>query len=153
MTNHFQPDWIVVASSSGGTQAGLIVGAKLFGFTGQILGISIDETRPQLTSRVRQLAQETAALFEETMSFSETEVLVNADYLGGGYGVLSPGEVEAIRLLARLEGILLDPVYTGRAAAGLIDLIRRGFFEENQRVLFWHTGGTPALFAEPYRII
>jgi 1-aminocyclopropane-1-carboxylate deaminase/D-cysteine desulfhydrase-like pyridoxal-dependent ACC family enzyme len=102
---------------------------------------------------VRQLAVETGALFGEEMSFSEEEVLVNQDYLGGGYGVIGPGESEAIRMFARLEGLVLDPVYTGRAGAGLIDLIRKGFFTGGQQVLFWHTGGTPAIFADQYRVI
>jgi 1-aminocyclopropane-1-carboxylate deaminase/D-cysteine desulfhydrase-like pyridoxal-dependent ACC family enzyme len=143
-------DWIVFASSSGGTQAGLIVGARLFGFTGQILGISVDQPAQELADRVSQLAGETGAHFDEAMSFSAGDVSVNADYLGGGYGVLGQGEVEAICLFARLEGILLDPVYTGRAAAGLIDLIGKNFFKPEERVLFWHTGGTPALFADQY---
>lgn len=63
---------------------------------------------------------------------------------------MGPAEVEAIQMFASLEGLLLDPVYTGRAAAGMIDLIRKGFFDQKEKVLFWHTGGTPALFAEPY---
>ncbi|MCO5199775.1 MAG: pyridoxal-phosphate dependent enzyme, partial [Anaerolineae bacterium] len=72
---------------------------------------------------------------------------VNDDYLGDGYGILSETEREAITLLAQKEGVLLDPVYTGRAMGGLIDLIRWGAFTRGQRVLFWHTGGSPALFA------
>jgi 1-aminocyclopropane-1-carboxylate deaminase/D-cysteine desulfhydrase-like pyridoxal-dependent ACC family enzyme len=75
---------------------------------------------------------------------------VNDNYLGEGYGIMGQPEVEALKTFARSEGVLLDPVYTGRAAAGLIDLIRSGFFTANQRVLFWHTGGTPALFADRY---
>jgi 1-aminocyclopropane-1-carboxylate deaminase/D-cysteine desulfhydrase-like pyridoxal-dependent ACC family enzyme len=85
---------------------------------------------------------------------NEDEVLVNDNYLGEGYGVLGEVEKDAINLFARNEGLMLDPVYTSRAAAGLIDLIRHGFFSregvENVDVLFWHTGGTPALFAEKY---
>jgi len=72
---------------------------------------------------------------------------VRDDYLGGGYAVIGDAEREAIRLAARLEGLLVDPVYTGRALAGLIDLVRKGEFASDQNVLFWHTGGTPALFA------
>jgi 1-aminocyclopropane-1-carboxylate deaminase/D-cysteine desulfhydrase-like pyridoxal-dependent ACC family enzyme len=87
------------------------------------------------------------------MRFLEDEVMINADYLGEGYGVLGRVELEAIQMFAKLEGILLDPVYTGKAAAGLIDLIRRDYFRPDQRVLFWHTGGTPALFVDQYRII
>lgn len=153
VNQEIQADWIVFPSSSGGTQAGLLVGAKLFGYTGKILGISVDQPAKGLAARVRQLAEETGTLFGEAMSISEEEVLVNQEYLGGGYGVLGPGEIEAIRMFARLEGLVLDPVYTGRAGAGLIDLIRKGFFPGGQRVLFWHTGGTPAIFADQYRVI
>lgn len=145
------PDWVVFPSSSGGTQAGLVLGARLFGFRGQVLGISVDEPAEVLQPRVARLATETAKLLGESLSFEPEDVQVNADYLGAGYGVMGDPEREAVRLFARAEGLLLDPVYTGRAAAGLIDLIRRGFFIRYQRVLFWHTGGTPALFAERYR--
>jgi D-cysteine desulfhydrase family pyridoxal phosphate-dependent enzyme len=147
------PDWIVFASSSGGTQAGLALGARLFGYSGKVLGISVDETAEVLQSRVARLAGETADLLGEPQAFSPEEVLVNADYLGGGYGVMGAPEREAIELFARSEGLLLDPVYTGRAAAGLVDLIRKGFFGKEAEVLFWHTGGTPALFAEKYRAL
>jgi D-cysteine desulfhydrase len=78
-------------------------------------------------------------------------VLVNADYAAPGYGILTNAERESIHLFAKYEGLLLDPVYTGRAAAGLIDLIRKGFFKKEETVLFWHTGGQPALFAEKYQ--
>jgi L-cysteate sulfo-lyase len=78
-------------------------------------------------------------------------VQVNSDFLGGGYGVMGEPERTAMMLFARMEGLIVDPVYTGRAAAGLIDLIRKGFFSKEDRVLFWHTGGAPALFAERYQ--
>lgn len=145
------PDWIVFASSSGGTQAGLALGARLFGFKGKILGISVDEATAVLQTRVARLAAETADALGENALFEPQDILVNADYLGGGYGVMGATEVEAIRLFARHEGILLDPVYTGRAAAGMIDLVRKGFFKPSESVLFWHTGGSAALFAEAYR--
>jgi D-cysteine desulfhydrase family pyridoxal phosphate-dependent enzyme len=146
-------DWIIFASSSGGTQAGLVSGAYLAreaGWAGKILGISIDETQQVLQTRVAQLAGEAAERLGERASFSPADILVNADYLGQGYGVMGALEREAIQLFAETEGILLDPVYTGRAAGGMIDLIRKGFFAPTQRLLFWHTGGTPALFADPY---
>ena len=73
------------------------------------------------------------------------------EYCAAGYGVLTAREKEAIGLFARCEGLLLDPVYTGRAAAGLINLVRKGFFKKDETVLFWHTGGQPALFAEKYQ--
>ena len=76
--------------------------------------------------------------------------MVNDAYCSAGYAVLTAAEEEAIQLFARQEGILLDPVYTGRAAAGLLDLLRKGFFKSDETILFWHTGGTPALFVEQY---
>ncbi len=149
--NVVQPDWIVIASSSGGTQAGLVLGAQLANWHGKVLGISIDEPAGELQRIVSGLASQAAALIGDKRVIRPEDVLVNTDYLGGGYAVLGEAEVEAIRLFARYEGLLLDPVYTGRAAAGLIGLIRQGFFQQDETVLFWHTGGTPALFADTYR--
>ncbi|NCP16245.1 D-cysteine desulfhydrase family protein [bacterium] len=143
-------DWIVFASSSGGTQAGLVLGARLFGYKGKILGISVDEPERVLQERVVKLASETAEGLGKRIEFSPDEILVNADYNTAGYGVLTEAEREAIHLFARYDGLLLDPVYTGRAAAGMIDLIRKGFFKKDETALFWHTGGTTALFAEMY---
>jgi D-cysteine desulfhydrase len=140
-------DFIIVASSSGGTQAGLALGAHIYGFRGQIIGISIDQEASDLKMQVAALATATAThLGLGTISVLD-KVEVNDDYLGEGYGVLGDPEREAVQMMAQLEGILLDPVYTGRAMAGLIDLIRWGAFTRQQTVLFWHTGGAPALFA------
>ncbi len=147
---HLQPDWIVLASSSGGTQAGLVLGAKQTGFLGRILGISVDKSEEELENLIAKLASQTAAWLGIDKKIELEDVLVNDAYCQAGYGILQPAEVEAICLFALTEGILLDPVYTGRAAAGLIDLIRKGFFSPDETVLFWHTGGIPALFAEPY---
>jgi len=147
------PDWIVFPSSSGGTQAGLVLGARLFGYKGKVLGISVDQPGPRLRQDVSALAGATADFLAEKLSFSPDDILVDDSFLGGGYGVMGEPELEAIRLFARTEGLLLDPVYTARAAAGLIDLAHRGFFASGQTVLFWHTGGTPALFAEKYQDI
>ena len=143
-------DWIIFPSSSGGTQAGLTLGGRIFDFRGSILGISIDNTASDLSEHVARLAGETTKSLGSDQSFSPEDIMVNDDYLGGGYGIMGEPEVEAINLFARSEGILLDPVYTGRAAAGLIDLIRKGFFNADQKLLFWHTGGTPAIFADRY---
>jgi D-cysteine desulfhydrase family pyridoxal phosphate-dependent enzyme len=145
------PDWIVFASSSGGTHAGLVAGARLLSYGGQVLGISIDEPQQVLQSRVAELAGRTADLLGTPTSFSPGDVLANTDYLGAGYGIPGELEVEALRLFAHHEGLLLDPVYTARAAGGLIDLMRRGHFPQTATVLFWHTGGAPALFADRYR--
>ncbi len=145
-----QADWIVIASSSGGTQAGLALGAKYFGFNGKILGISIDEPADQLCQRVAELANKTAVLLQIPQRLQAEEILVVDEFAAPGYGVFTALEQEAIRHFARHEGILLDPVYTGRAAGGLLQLIRRGYFSSEARILFWHTGGTPALFAARY---
>jgi D-cysteine desulfhydrase family pyridoxal phosphate-dependent enzyme len=150
LDQNYRPDYVVFASSSGGTQAGLVTGARLFGFDGKVLGISVDETEATLKARVATLASATADALGEKAKFLPQDILVSAEYLGGGYGVMGVPEVAAIRLFARLEGLLLDPVYTGRAAAGLIDLIHKGYFSKEETVLFWHTGGTPALFSEKY---
>jgi 1-aminocyclopropane-1-carboxylate deaminase/D-cysteine desulfhydrase-like pyridoxal-dependent ACC family enzyme len=150
LTQQYQPDWIVFASSSGGTQAGLVTGSRLFGFRGKVLGISVDQTARDLQALVASLATATADTLGEKASFNPQDILVNDDYLGGGYGIMGTPEIEAIHLFARLEGLLIDPVYTGRAAAGMIDLIRKGYFKPEETVLFWHTGGTPALFSDKY---
>jgi len=145
-----QSDWIVLPSSSGGTQAGMMAGAQISRYTGKILGISVDEPREILQSSVAQLATETANRLQPASEFAPQDALVNDDYCSPGYGVLTDAEREAVKMFAEFEGLLLDPVYTGRAAAGLLDLIGRGFFKKSETVLFWHTGGTPALFAGKY---
>jgi D-cysteine desulfhydrase len=144
-------DWIIIASSSGGTQAGLVCGARQFNFKGKILGISIDEPKINIQNHVAHLAGDTSTLLENTpYIFKPDEIMVNAKYCKAGYGIYSSLEREAVKIFAEYEGLLLDPVYTGRAAGGLIDLINKGFFKKNERVLFWHTGGQPALFASDY---
>lgn len=147
-----EPDWIAFASSSGGTQAGLILGARLTGFKGKVIGISIEFKSEPYSVQIADLVNQTAKESEYDWSVTPEEVLINDAYCQAGYGVLTSAEIEAAQMLARTEGILLDPVYTGRAAAGLIDMIRKGFFEPEEKILFWHTGGTPALFAEPYSL-
>jgi 1-aminocyclopropane-1-carboxylate deaminase/D-cysteine desulfhydrase-like pyridoxal-dependent ACC family enzyme len=151
LTQPINPDWIVVASSSGGTQAGLVLGSRRAGWKGRILGISIEEREDHLQRIISHLATEASDLAGQRMNFAPSDILVNDNYLGEGYGVMGDPEKEAIQVFARQEGLLLDPVYTGRAAAGLIDLIRHDFFKTHDTILFWHTGGTPALFAGNYQ--
>lgn len=145
-------DRIVMATSSGGTQAGLTLGAKMIGFDGPITAISIDqepEDADTFTFRdhVRDTANETAALLGSDVRISGGDLPINHDYLGGGYGVVGPPEVEAVNLLATLEGQFVGPVYTSRALAGLIDLMRKGDIAQDEKILFWHTGGDAALHA------
>ena len=142
---HF--DAIVFATSSGGTQSGLVVGARRASYTSRVLGISVDHHADQLVPLLIDLATATADRIEQSISLTANDFEVNDHYLGGGYAVMGEPEREAIRLCAETEGLLVDPVYTGRAMAGLIDLIHNGEFKRDQQVLFWHTGGTPALFA------
>ncbi len=143
-------DWIVFGTSSGGTHAGLVLGQRHFGFKGNLLGISIDESEEWLKDHVSALAADTSEKLGDRIDFTPQDVMASDKYCRAGYGVLTDAEREAVRLFARCEGLLLDPVYTGRAAAGLIDLIRKGFFKKDETILFWHTGGQPALFAERY---
>jgi D-cysteine desulfhydrase len=150
MNQNVGVDWMVFGTSSGGTHAGLVLGQRAFGFKGKVLGISIDEPEDWLKTRVSQLASDASEKFGRRIEFTREDVLANEDYCRAGYGVLTDAEREAIRLFAKHEGVLLDPVYTGRAAAGMIDLIRKGFFKRDETILFWHTGGQPALFAEKY---
>ena len=130
---------------------GLVLGQRVFSFKGKILGISIDESEDWLKRHVSALASDSSERLGERIEFDPAEVAANADYCRAGYGVLTEAEREAVKLFARYEGLLLDPVYTGRAAAGLVDLIRKGFFKQGETVLFWHTGGQPGLFAEQYQ--
>lgn len=150
MEQNVPVDWIVFGTSSGGTHAGLVLGQRLFGYTGKVLGISIDEPEDWLKNRVSGLASDASEKMGERIEFRLEDILANEDYCKAGYGVLTDAEREAVKLFAKYEGLLLDPVYTGRAAAGMIDLIRQGFFKRDETVLFWHTGGQPALFAEKY---
>ncbi|MBW1636794.1 MAG: D-cysteine desulfhydrase family protein [Deltaproteobacteria bacterium] len=144
------PDAIIFATSSGGTQAGLTLGAEICGFKGNVLGISIDQVSAGSDAFPPVLAtitNETAARIGSDIRMTESDFSLNYDYLGAGYAM--PGELEfnAIEDLALNEGILLGPVYTARAMGGLLDMIQKGFFTKDQTVLFWHTGGTPELFA------
>jgi L-cysteate sulfo-lyase len=140
-------DHIILASGSGGTQAGLIVGAQAVHYEGNILGISVSRAAEKLQRTILDLARLTAERLQLRVEIDAGAVHVTDDYLGDGYGVLGDAEREAIRLLARTEGLLLDPLYTGRAMAGLLGLIRRGDISKQETVLFWHTGGTTALDA------
>jgi len=143
-------DHVVFASSSGGTQAGIVVGAKVTGFNGKLHGVSIDWGESDAATYERELgdiANDTAKYVDFEAQFAASDFTVAYDYLGGGYGVVGDLERDAIRLLASREGIVADPVYTGRAMGALLDLIRKKVFRSDETVLFWHTGGAPALFA------
>ena len=141
---------IIFASSSGATHAGLMLGNKILQTYSQIIGINIDKgemDKVPFDEHIVSLANSTAQLIAADYQFTADDLILNSDYVGDGYGVIGELEKEAIALTAQNEGILLDPVYTGRAMGGLIDMIRTGQIKATDNVLFWHTGGAPALFA------
>lgn len=140
-------DYVVHATGSGGTQAGLVVGAKALGADIKIIGISVSGAKAPAQRNVSNIANNIAEVLDLEITFSPEEVIVFDDYVGEGYGILNQETVDAISLLARKEGIILDPVYTGKAMSGLVDLIKKGYFSKDDGVVFIHTGGTPALFA------
>ena len=140
---------VIHASGSGSTQAGLVVGAKALAPEVRIIGISTGGSKAAGEANVLAIARETVEAMGLDVEIGPDDVVVHDEYFGEGYGILNPGVVEAIALTARTEGILLDPVYTGKAMTGLADLIESGRLSADDTVVFLHTGGTPALF--PYR--
>ena len=139
-------DRIVTATGSAGTQAGLIVGLKGVNAQVPLLGIGVRAPKPKQEENVFALACATADLLGVPGIVDREDVVANTDYVGGGYGIPTPGMIEAVEMFARLEGLLLDPVYSGKGAAGLIDLARKGFFAKGETVVFLHTGGSVGLF-------
>lgn len=143
-------DHILFGTSSGGTQAGIELGARITGYSGKLHGLSIDKNDPEhleYEAEVAQIANACAEYIGSEVRLMKEDIKVVYGYRGEGYGVVGELEREAIRLMARREGIVLDPVYAGRAFGALVDLIRKGAFSKDETVLFWHTGGAPALFA------
>jgi D-cysteine desulfhydrase family pyridoxal phosphate-dependent enzyme len=139
-------DYIFHSSSSGGTQAGVVAGCQLFDWNVKVVGVSPDDSSASISAEVSKIIRGVG----ETLGVELSEdVTVLDEYIGDGYGVPSAQGEEAIELLARTEGIILDPVYTAKAMAALIDWIRRGQLTENDNLMFWHTGGQLALFYAP----
>jgi L-cysteate sulfo-lyase len=139
-------DWLVLATGSTGTHAGLLAGFQALGAGPPVMGISVRQPRERQVSAVHALAQATAQKLD-TPPVPVERTIVDDRFVGKGYGIPAPSTLEAIAMTARSEGILLDPVYTGKGMAGLIGLTREGFFKPSDRVLFLHTGGAVALHA------
>lgn len=139
-------DHVVHATGSAGTQAGLIVGLAGIRSGVPLLGIGVRAPKDRQEENVFKLACATADLCGTPGAVRREDVAANCDYIGKGYGFSTPGSIDAIQTLARLEGILLDPVYTGKGMAGFLDLIRKGQFKKGQNVVFVHTGGSVGLF-------
>jgi L-cysteate sulfo-lyase len=140
-------DHLVTATGSAGTQAGLIVGLKAMRPEIPLLGIGVNVSKDVQEERVYKLACETADYIGKPGIVARADVVANCDYVGAGYGIPTAGMNEAVLLLARLEGLLFDPVYSGKALAGMIDLVRKGEFAGAENIVFLHTGGAAALFA------
>ena len=142
-----QFDHIVCASGSGGTHSGMLVGMRAMGSRIPVTGISVRRPVPEQEGLIGGLAQQVREFLGLPAEQEEGELRIFDDYVGPGYSIPTEEMAEAVRIFARVEGILLDPVYTGKAAAGLLDLIRKGHFKKGEKVLFLHTGGSPGLYA------
>jgi L-cysteate sulfo-lyase len=140
---------LVHATGSAGTQAGLVVGLHALNSPIRLLGIGVRAAREKQEAMVHGLGARTWELLGLRGQLPRETVTANCDYVGDGYGLPTPGMVEAVTLLARTEGLLLDPVYSGKGMAGLIDLVRKGRFKKDEDVVFLHTGGSVALFGYP----
>ncbi|OIK10709.1 D-cysteine desulfhydrase [Bacillus sp. MUM 116] len=138
---------VVCVSGSGGMHAGLVTGFYGSQSNIPVIGINVSRSKEEQEEKVFQLVKEASAHIGITSSIPRAQVTCFDEYVGPGYAIPTPEMVEAVKLMARTEGILLDPVYTGKAAAGLIDLIQKGFFHPEDNILFVHSGGSSALFA------
>jgi len=140
-------DHLVTATGSAGTQAGLAVGLKALHSDIPLLGIGVNIPQDAQEEKVYALACETADYIGKPGIVTREDIVANCDYVGDGYGVPTASMNEAVMMLARLEGLLFDPVYSGKGLAGMIDLIRKSEFENASNIVFLHTGGSAALFA------
>jgi L-cysteate sulfo-lyase len=139
-------DHVVHATGSAGTQAGLLAGLKATNAGIPLLGIGVNVSKEEQEEKVYKLAVETAEYIGAPGSVQRKDVVANCDYVGEGYGIPTKGMNDAVLMLARLEGLLIDPVYSGKGMAGLIDLVKKGFFDGAENILFVHTGGSAGLF-------
>jgi len=146
-------NYLVVTNGSSGTQAGLELGVKYLKLPLKVIGISIFNKAANAINEVVNMANETAKFLNLDLTFTPDEITIYDDYIGEGYGIITDGCIQAIRLVAQTEGIFLDPVYTGKAMAGFADLIHKGQFTAKDTVVFIHSGGTPALFAYDKEIV
>ena len=142
-----KPDAIVFALGSGGTCAGWLLGIRLLGLDWQLEGFTVSRAPGEVSQQVAVLATEAARLLGTELSFARDDVPVHGGFIGAGYGIPSPEGAEAIQKVGRTEGLLLDPVYTGKAMAGYLGSLARGKFNHHGTVIFIHTGGGPAFFA------
>ncbi len=149
----FEPDYVVHSTGSGGTQAGLIIGAKALTDRCRVVGISVSDPQGPFAQEVLEIARAADDALGLGLGVEPGDVVVFDEYIKDGYGVVDQEVADIIRLVFTREGIVLDPVYTAKAMAGLIDLVKTGYFEPTDRVVFFHTGGTPALFPNRDKIV
>ena len=142
-------DYLVHASGSGGTMAGLVLGAKALNTGSEVIGAAVSPGKERMVKGVASLVNRSAEYLGVDLKVNEDEITVYDEYAGPGYGVLTDEKAEAVKLAAETEGLFLDPVYTGTSMAALIGLCREGFFKADDTVVFLHTGGSAALF--PYK--
>ncbi|KVF26665.1 1-aminocyclopropane-1-carboxylate deaminase [Burkholderia vietnamiensis] len=149
----FRFDYVVVCSVTGSTQAGMVVGFAADGRADRVIGIDASATPARTREQITRIARHTAELVELGRPIADADVVLDTRYAGPEYGLPNDGTLEAIRLCARLEGVLTDPVYEGKSMHGMIDMVRRGEFEPGSKVLYAHLGGVPALsaYAEIFR--
>lgn len=140
-------DTIVHASGTGGTQAGILLGLAYYCLQPRVFGIGVGKDKPVLEQHIYNLCSQVSQIIEKQLLIKSNDIFVYDEFLGADYSLPTPEGIEAVNLLARKEGILLDPIYTGKAMAGLIELTMRGEIKQGEKVLFWHTGGSPAVFA------
>ncbi|GAB7216141.1 hypothetical protein OS42_27520 [Dickeya oryzae] len=146
----FKFDYIVVCSVTGSTQAGMVVGFAADGRARNVIGIDASAKPEKTKAQILRIAQHTAGLVELGREITEEDVVLDTRYGGPEYGLPNDGTLEAIRLCARLEGVLTDPVYEGKSMHGMIDMVRNGEFPKGAKVLYAHLGGAPALSAYSY---
>jgi 1-aminocyclopropane-1-carboxylate deaminase/D-cysteine desulfhydrase-like pyridoxal-dependent ACC family enzyme len=143
-----EADYLYHATGTGGTLAGLLAGKKLLDSKMRIMSIGVGIGGDGYKEKVMEMANETLELLKREERVCDEDIEVFEDYYGEGYEVPSARGSSAIRLLAKTEGVFLDPVYTAKAFSGMLDHIENGIIEKGTRVIFWHTGGATALFAE-----
>jgi D-cysteine desulfhydrase family pyridoxal phosphate-dependent enzyme len=146
-------DYVVHSSGSGATQAGLVVGAKALTRGAKVLGISVSDDKVTFGKDVLKIVQATEKALKLETNIKADDVIVFDEYIKDGYGIVNKEVADMIRLVFTKEGIVLDPVYTAKAMAGLVDLIKKGYFEKTDKVVFFHTGGTPALFPNKHKLV
>jgi len=149
----FEPDFVVHSTGSGATQAGLVVGAKAISSKTRIVGISVSDPKEPFARDVLTIAKATEKTLDLDTDVKPEDVVVFDEYIKDGYGIVNKEVADIIRLVFTREGIVLDPVYTSKAMAGLVDLINKGYFKRGDKVVFLHTGGTPALFPNRRKIV